>query len=92
MSGAAGIYVYIVLLCLFSVGLNLNLPSTAALHVLSCRLHGRRVATRAARLRAGLVGPDSIIALAIDAALDDLVGLARDVIAACADVASVRAS
>ena len=49
-------------------------------------------AARAARLRAGLVGPDSIIALAIDAALDDLVGLARDVIAACADVASVRAS
>ena len=49
-------------------------------------------AARVARLPAGLVGPDSIIALAIDAALDDLVGLARDVIAACADVASVRAS
>ena len=36
---------------------------------------------RATSLRTGLVGPDSIIALAIDTALDDLVGLARDVIA-----------
>ena len=38
-------------------------------------------AAGAARLRAGLVGPDSIIALAIDTALDDLALFARDVVA-----------
>ena len=38
-------------------------------------------AARVARLPAGLVRPDSIIALAIDAALDDLVGLASDMVA-----------